>query len=405
MKILLFSHGYPPVISGVTVVVQKVAREMVRRGHQVTVVTASDSGAGYHDHDEGVDLIRVRSVPNPFWSEGRLPILSYSGLIEIVAHVQPDLINTHDGGLLGAQLYRMESEQTHIPELLTCHFLPQYVNHYVNIGDVVEDALQGITWGYVIRMINSFNHVIFPTQTQRCVYIEKGLAIASSVISNGLDIYRYHPDRSDDEKVVDRYRLPPGGRILVVGRLAKDKKLDVLIRSLGEIKSSQPAHLIVVGRGDHRESLQELALSLGLQERVHFLGFVPEGDLPAIYRCSDIFAIASDVEVQSIPTLQAAATGLAIVAAEAGALPELVKHDTNGYLVPNGAPAGFADAFCKLIDNPELARRMGQASLEIGRKHADIHTFDAYENIYHDYAIRHALDMRRFNSVGPSLRR
>ncbi len=395
MKILLFSHGYPPVISGVSIVVQKVAREMVKRGHQVTVVTASDSGSAYHEQDEGVELIRVRSVPNPFWSEGRLPVLSYSGLREIVAGVEPDLINTHDGGLLGALLYRMEQEKGHVPELLTCHFLPQYVTYYVNVGDAVDDALEGLTWAYTLRMVNGFEHVIFPTQTQRSAFIEKGLKTTSSVISNGLDILRYNPIGSNDEEIVARYKLPPGRRILVVGRLAKDKKLDVLVRSMCEINSTQPANLLLVGRGDNREELQELVESLGVHDRVHFLGFVPEEDLPALYRQSNIFAIASEVEVQSIPTIQAAATGLPIIAAEAGALPELVKHETNGYLVPPESPAAFANAFRKLIENPELAEKLGQASLEIGRRHAEVHTFDAYERIYYEYSRRYLLDLKR----------
>ncbi|MCL7454858.1 MAG: glycosyltransferase, partial [Anaerolineae bacterium] len=118
MRILMLSHGYPPVISGVTLVVQKVAREMVRRGHEVTVVTASDRGTAYQDEDEGVKLMRVRSAPNPFWSEGRLPILSYERLKEIVAGFQPDVINTHDSGLLGVQLYRLEQERGELSDLL-----------------------------------------------------------------------------------------------------------------------------------------------------------------------------------------------------------------------------------------------------------------------------------------------
>jgi glycosyltransferase involved in cell wall biosynthesis len=313
-------------------------------------------------------------------------------LREIVAGLQPDVINTHDGGLLGAQLYRMEHEKGHLPELLTCHFLPHYVSYYLSGGNVIENAVEGITWGYTMRMINGFDHVIFPTQTQRRTFIEKGLKATSSVISNGLDIFRYNPVGTKDEEIVYRYNLPPGRRILAVGRLAKDKKLDVLIQSMSEIKSRPQAHLLLVGRGDYRERLEDLVRSLDLQDRVHFLGFVPEEDLPALYRHCDIYAIASDVEVQSIPTLQAAASGLAIVAAAAGALPELVKHDTNGCLVPSEEPVAFANAFRRLIDDPELAEKFGQASLEIGRQHAEIHTFDAYERIYHEYRKKHLLD-------------
>ncbi|MEJ2208202.1 MAG: glycosyltransferase [Anaerolineae bacterium] len=387
MKILMLSHGYPPVISGVTLVVQKVAREMVRRGHQVTVVTASDRGPAYQDEDQGVQLMRVHSRPNPFWSEGRLPILSYDKLKDIVADVEPDIINTHDGALLSIHLYRLEREKCHVPELLTCHYLPHFVTYYVHAGNVVERAVEDITWEVTLRMINGFDHVIFPTRTQQQAFIEEGLEKPSTVISNGLDISHYSPDGGPDQEIEARYALPPGPRILFVGRLAKDKKIDVLIRAMPAIWSAHRGHLILVGRGDARQQLAELAERLGVQDCVHFLGFVPEEDLPGLYRHCDIFAIASDVEVQSIPTLQAAATGLPIVAAKAAALPELVENGANGYLVPPGDPSAFAFALQQILDHPELATRFGQASLDIGYRHAEEHTFHAYESLYRAYSL------------------
>jgi 1,2-diacylglycerol 3-alpha-glucosyltransferase len=389
MKILMLSHGYPPVISGVTLVVQKVAREMVRRGHKVTVVTASDRGPAYQAEDQGVNLMRVHSQPNPFWSEGRLPILSYDRLKEIVADVEPDIINTHDGALLSMHLHRLERDRCHVPEVLTCHYLPRFVTYYVHAGNAVERVVEDIAWEVTMRMINGFDHVIFPTRTQQQAFIEEGLAKPSTVISNGLDISHYRPDGrpGKDKGVEARYALPAGPRILFVGRLAKDKKIDVLIRAMPPIWSTYRGHLILVGRGDARQQLAELAESLGVQDCVHFLGFVPEEDLPGLYRQCDIFAIASDVEVQSIPTLQAAATGLPIVAANAAALPELVENNANGYLVPPDDPSALAAALQRILDRSELAAKFGQASLEIGRRHAEEHTFDAYEKLYQTYSL------------------
>jgi 1,2-diacylglycerol 3-alpha-glucosyltransferase len=370
MRILMLSHGYPPSISGVTVVVQKVARAMVKRGHAVTVVTASDRGVPYRDEDQGVELMRVRSAPNPFWSEARLPMLGY----------------THDSGLLSMQLYRLEHEKTHVPELLTCHYLPRYVTYYVHMGDVVDKVLEDITWEFSLRMINSFDHVIFPSRTQQQAFVEQGLEKPSSVISNGLNVCRYSPNGHGDQNVAVRYGLPPRPRILFVGRLAKDKRIDILIRAVGQLQPSHRAYLLLVGRGDDRQRLEDLAESLNLRDSVRFLGFVPEEDLPALYRQSDLFAIASDVEVQSIPTLQAAATGLPVVAAKAGALPELVKNDTNGYLVSPHDPAEFAAAIRRILDDPDRAAGFGQASLEIGRQHAEQETFQAYERLYQAYS-------------------
>ena len=385
----MVSHGYAPTTSGVTVVVQKVAREMVRRHHQVTVVTASDRGTPYHDYDMGVALWRVRSTPNPFWSEGRLPVLRYERLKDIIAEVRPDVINTHEGALLSWQLYRLEHERRHIPEILTCHFLPRFVTYYVHVGDAAEKAVENITWELSVHVINGFDHVIFPTQTQRQAFLEEGLKRDSTVISNGVDSNRYRPvDPQEGDDVETRYALPHEPRILFVGRMARDKKIEVLIRAMRTVRSVHPAHLLLVGRGDDRHRLEDLTEALGLVEAVHFLGFVPEEDLPSLYRRADMFAIASDVEVQSIPTLQAVATALPVVAADAAALPELVEDGKNGFLVPPGDAEGFANAIRKLLDNREMAAAFGQASLAISRQHAEARTYDSYEAVYQKYGLK-----------------
>jgi glycosyltransferase involved in cell wall biosynthesis len=385
VRILMVSHGYPPTTSGVTLVVQKVARAMVRRGHQVTVVTASDRGAPYYDWDMGVALWRVRSTPNPFWSEGRLPILLYEGLKQIVAQVRPDVINTHEGALLSWQLYRLEHERRHVPEILTCHYVPHFVTYYVHVADTVEKVVENVTWDLSLRLVNSFDHVIFPSETQRQAFMEEGLERESIVISNGVDTGRYRPGDREQE-IEARYNLPRGPRVLFVGRTARDKKIDVLIRAMAILRSTHPAHLLLVGRGDDRRRLEDLREELGLQDAVHFLGFAPEADLPSLYRHSDVFAIASDVEVQSIPTLQAVASGLPVVAAHAMALPELVRDGENGFLIQPGDVSGFAASFRRLLDDRQMATAFGQASLAISQPHAEALTYDAYEAIYRRFA-------------------
>jgi glycosyltransferase involved in cell wall biosynthesis len=146
----------------------------------------------------------------------------------------------------------------------------------------------------------------------------------------------------------------------------------------------QGASLLLVGRGDERQALEGLRDELGLQKCVHFLGYVPEEDLPAIYRASDLFSMMSIYEVQSIPTLQALATGLPVVAADAVALPEIVHDGINGFLIPPRNAEALAAAWSSILRSPEMAARMGQASLEIVREHAETYTFDQYENLYRE---------------------
>jgi 1,2-diacylglycerol 3-alpha-glucosyltransferase len=388
MHILMLSHGYPPTISGVTLVVQKLARAMNERGHKVTVVTGSDRGEAYRAEDQGVKLYRVRSTTNPFWTEGPLPLLTYDELKEIVDDVKPNIINTHDGAILSWQLYRLEQERPNIPELLTCHYLPKFVTYYIRIGDILDKIVSNIAWEYTLRMINGFDHIIFPSKSQQVAFKSEGLEKPSTVISNGLNLSRYHPIKESDEDLDIKYSLPPGPRILFVGRIAKDKNIDTLIKAMPYIWSTSKGHLLVVGRGKDRERLEELTRKTEMEHCVHFLGFVPEEDLPSIYRASDIFAIASDVEVQSIPTLQAAATGMPIVGANSAALPELIHHGKNGFLADPHNPEAFSDSIQRILDNPNMATEFGNASLKIGQEHSDDHTFNAYERIFRQHSLQ-----------------
>jgi 1,2-diacylglycerol 3-alpha-glucosyltransferase len=381
MRILILSHGYPPTISGVTLVVQKIARAMVKRGHAVRVITASDKGDPYHDEDQGVELVRLQSTANPFWSEGPLPIILKDDLEQMTSDFEPDVINIHENALLSMQLIRL-NDDLEIPQILTCHYLPRFVTHFLNWGDGIDELIENIAWEYSIRMINLYDHVTFPTQTQQKAFIEEGLEIPSTVISNGVDTTRYHPGPDGHQDLEEKYELPTGSRILFVGRLAVDKKIDLLIRAMPKIRQELDGHLLIVGRGDARQELEALARNLDLEECVHFLGFVPEEDLPALYRRADLFTIASDTEVQSIPTLQAVVTGLPVVAVDAGALPELAQDGRNGFLVPPDSVRGLKEAFLNVLGNPKKAEEFGKESLEIGEKHKDEHTFSSYEELY-----------------------
>jgi glycosyltransferase involved in cell wall biosynthesis len=215
-----------------------------------------------------------------------------------------------------------------------------------------------------------------------------------------VDTTRYRPANGQpDGDVEARYHLPAGPRILFVSRLAKDKEIDVLIRAMRHLHAQVGAHLLLAGRGDDRPRLEELTAELGLEHCIHFLGFVAEEDMPALYRAVDLFAIASRVEVQSIPTLQAAASGLPIVAANALALPELVHDGVNGILVPPGDSQAMTRAILTILQDSELAARLGQESLAIGLAHAEERTFDKYEKLYEELQGAHRRS-RRHQATG-----
>ncbi len=380
MRILMASHGYPPTLSGVTLVVRKVARAMVARGHSVTVITAGEQGEPYTDNDDGVQLVRTPSWANPFWKEGPIPHITQPDLQRILDRVQPDLVHSHEAAFLALQFLRL-NDRARLPLIASCHYVPRFVAQYVG-GNKTDHLVENLTWTYSIWLFNRCSHVVFATSAHRKLFVDQGLEVGTTIISNGVDTARYRPSDDQDERVEILHALPPAPRVLFVSRLAQDKKIDVLIRAMSCVTAELEAHLLIVGRGDDRERLENLAEELGLCRYVHFLGFVPEKDMPALYRAVDLFAIASTCEVQSLPTLQAVATGLPVVAVNAVALPELVRDELNGFLVSPEDVVAMAKAIVRILRDPKLAARLGEAGLAIAQAHAETHTFDSYEQLY-----------------------
>ena len=171
-----------------------------------------------------------------------------------------------------------------------------------------------------------------------------------------------------------RYALPPGRPlILSVGRLSPEKRADVLIAAVARLDSARPATpagtagdegpvLVLAGTGPDEGRLRSLARHYGVADRVLFLGFVADDDLPGLYRLADVFAIASQAELQSLVTMAAMASGLPVVAVDAGALAELVHAGENGFLARPGRAAEIAGSLGLLCRDADLRARMSKAS-------------------------------------------
>ena len=115
---------------------------------------------------------------------------------------------------------------------------------------------------------------------------------------------------------------------------------------------------------------------------VQFLGFVPGSDLAGLYRLADVFAITSEAELQSLTTMEAMATGLPVVAVDAYAIGELVRHGNNGFLARPGHAAEIAAHLHLLCSDPILRATMSAASLRIISGHERHRVLAEWESLY-----------------------
>jgi hypothetical protein len=167
-----------------------------------------------------------------------------------------------------------------------------------------------------------------------------------------------------------------------VGRLEKEKRIEVIIRALPLILKKTDAQLVLVGPGSLKDSFKKLAEELGVGDRVIFPGFIPDEDLPNFYRAADVFVIAGIAELQSIATMEAMASGLPVIACNAMALPELAHEGENAFLFSDGDHEILTERAILMLTDHELRKRMSQKSLEIIAKHEIDKIMSEFEALY-----------------------
>jgi glycosyltransferase involved in cell wall biosynthesis len=176
-------------------------------------------------------------------------------------------------------------------------------------------------------------------------------------IYNGIDLEKF--SRAEDKTVVKKALWLPMDNPLVtmVGVLRPGKGHSVCIEAARSVPN---AHFVLVGDGMLRESLE--AQAKDLKGRVHFLG--QRMDIAAILSATDIFVLPSDSEALPTVLIEAGAAGLPVVASNVGGVPEIVEDGVTGILIPPQDPQALADAIKRLIDDPVLARGMGDEAYQ-----------------------------------------
>ena len=391
MKIAYVCQSYPPMISGAALVAQRLARGIASRGHEVLVVAASDRKRAYTDSTAGFKLVRLRSFPNPM-RVGQRFLLWPRG--EIAAELQafrPDVLHLQDplsAGLSGL----LVACALDIPVVLTGHQLPWFVSAYAPALPGLRQGIEAGLWIYGTWLLRQCEAVITPTRVIADI-VSAHTNRRPQVISYGVDLRRFTPRLAfpgEGETLRQKYGLDPYlPIILYLGRIDVDKRVDLVIRAVAQATHTVDAQLLVVGDGRRRAAVIRLSEELGIRDLSHFPGFVPAtDDLPGLYRLASVFITASQVETQGLVVLEAAATGLPIIAVRAAAIPEAVENGVTGYLVAPRDIDAMADRLVLLLRNPDQARAMGQAGRAKMQKHSLDRSIEAHERLYRSLVLQ-----------------
>jgi len=202
------------------------------------------------------------------------------------------------------------------------------------------------------------------------------------VIENGIEVDQYGPAK-DMAAQKSKMKLDPKKRYIShVARHHPVKDQSTLIKAYAIAAKRFPdVDLLLVGDGELRQQLEDLAASLGLRDRVHFVGI--QKNVPEWLRASEIFAMTSVTEAASLTLMEAMATGLPSVVSHVGGNGELVRHEQEGLHFARADVAGCAAAFCKLLGDVELAQKLGNAARTRALERYRLeNTINAYYHLY-----------------------
>ncbi|MEZ6140943.1 MAG: asparagine synthase (glutamine-hydrolyzing) [Zavarzinella sp.] len=232
----------------------------------------------------------------------------------------------------------------------------EHGRHYPDIVSPVRRMINRLVLDRLANAVNACSH--FSGKALSVIDGFRGDRL--QVIDNGIDFARYQISTSKTD-LRQQLNLPTDRKLIgCVARFHPVKDHAMLLRAFARVTNNDPTvDLVLIGDGEMRSHLEQQATRAGVRHRVHFLGI--RKDIPQLMNALDIFSLTSVTEAASLTLLEAMASGLPVVVTNVGGNPELVRHDTDGFLVPRGDDSQCATAFEQLLRNHELAHQMGES--------------------------------------------
>jgi glycosyltransferase involved in cell wall biosynthesis len=384
LRILIGADTFAPEINGAATFTARLAAGLAARGHDVHVVAPAASARGHGrflESHEGQQLTvhrlySWRWYPHP-WLRFALPWRIKRHSARLLDLIHPDVVHFQSHVVVGRGLSQ-QATQRGIRVVGTNHLMPENLLEFTVLPRVLRPILIRLSWAAAARTFGRAETVTTPT-VRAARFLEANTPLRDvTAISCGVDV----------EKYTASFAPRTENLIVFVGRVTGEKQIDTLIRAFAMLDTSVNATLEIVGDGDLTVELKSLAVRLGVADRVNFTGYVSDDYLRKALTRATVFAMPSIAELQSIATLEAMASGLPVVAANAMALPHLVHNDENGFLFEPGDVEDLAAQLTKvlLMNDSELSR-LKRHSLRLVEAH-DIHrTISAFESIYRGHPL------------------
>lgn len=364
MRIGMFSECYEPVQNGVTTSVRTLVEQLRALRHHVFVVAPH-----FSEHiDAGPFILRVPSVQTPLNRDYPFAYPWFPKLRRAIRRAAPDIVHSHNPFFVGMLAARV-ARRLDLPLVSTYHTLYNHYAHYLSF--LPEPAIQTALRWWIPEYYNRCAQVIVPSAVAERSLRGYGVTAPVTAVPTAVPL----PDPvllTPEARLGARERWgigPDDPLLLYVGRIAREKNLELVLAAFDAVWQRHPAaRLLVVGGGPHLEECRVAAQGLAGGARVRFAGPVPHDELTPVYAAADVFVFGSTTETQGLVMAEARAAGTPCVVARGGGASETVRDGEDGFVVPPESTA-FAQRVCWLLEDNRLRARFGENCLCSARGH------------------------------------
>ncbi|MFI3325780.1 MAG: glycosyltransferase family 4 protein [Clostridia bacterium] len=351
MKVLIVSDCYKPTINGVVTSVLNLKAGLEELGHEVRVLTLSNSTTSYKEDE--VYYIGSLDLGKMYPGVVRVQIMPSKNEIADIISWKPDIVHTQSEFSTFFIAKRI-AKQLKIPIIHTYHTVYEDYTHYFSTSKTIgKKAVAKVTNLYSEKV----DGIVAPTQKINSMLDRYGVSCPVHIIPTGISLEKFQSKISDEEinKLKQSLGIPPDNIVLVsVSRLGKEKNIDNLINYLHKYQNKKIS-FVIVGDGPAKESLEDLTEKLNLSSQIVLTGSIPPDSVPQYYQMADLFVSASTSETQGLTYIEALASGTPILCRKDTCLDGVLEEYKNGYSFENEMEfTQKLDLYMSSKDNSEM---------------------------------------------------
>jgi Glycosyltransferase len=326
MKVLLTTDRYYPAVSGVITSVMNLAKELEKRGHEVKILTLSET---VHSYVSGSVIYIGSFDAGAIYPDVRLKHLVSRKDINAIIDWKPDIIHSNCE-FSTFFLAKKIASAAKIPMVHTYHTDYEDYVHYVALS---KNMGFHIVKRYVTYVSSYMKRIICPTVKTANILRKYKIKTPIDIIPTGLDLERFASDLPMEKKagLLSKYGIGADEKVVIyIGRIGKEKNIGEI---LGFLKSMdrRDFKFLIVGDGPDREDLQKKVKESGIEDIVRFTGMIPQAEVASYYKLGTVFVSASQSETQGLTYIEALSSGIPLICRRDDCLKNVILQGENGW--------------------------------------------------------------------------